>query len=106
MTIQSLRNNVILAQIDYDDTLETYRTDLASLRSSVSSHLSEVAQSEVSARYNRLILERKQEMYDNGLITGRDLEDARLAVEKDEVQAMVYALNALVLESRIAALQL
>jgi hypothetical protein len=65
-----------------------------------------VAQSEVSARYNRLILERKQEMYDNGLITGRDLEDASLAVEKDEVQAMVYALNALVLESRIAALQL
>ena len=106
MTIQSLRNNVILAQIDYDDALETYRTDLASLRSSVSSHLSEVAQSEVSARYNRLILERKQEMYDNGLITGRDLEDARLAVENDEVQAMVYALNALVLESRIAALQL
>jgi len=106
MTIQSLRNKVILAQIDYDDTLETYRTDLASLRSSVSSHLSEVAQYEVSARYNRLILERKQEMYDNGLITGRDLEDARLAVEKDEVQAMVYALNALVLESRIAALQL
>lgn len=106
MTIRSLRNKVILAQIDYDGTLEEYRSDLASLKSSVSSHLSEVAQYEVSARYNRLILERKQEMYDNGLIAGRDLEDARLAVEKDEVQAMVYALNALVLESRIAALQL
>jgi len=106
MTIRSLRNKVILAQIDYDGTLEEYRSDLASLKSSVSSHLSDVAQYEVSARYNRLILERKQEMYDNGLIAGRDLEDARLAVEKDEVQAMVYALNALVLESRIAALQL
>ena len=106
LTIQSLRNKLILAQIDYDDALEAYRSDLASLRSSVSSHLSDIAQSEVGARYNRLILERKQEMYDNGLITGRDLEDARLAVEKDEVQAMVYALNALVLESRIAALQL
>lgn len=106
MTIRSLRNKVILAQIDYDGTLEEYRSDLASLKSSVSSHLSEVAQYDVSARYNRLILERKQEMYDNGLIAGRDLEDARLAVEKDEVQAMVYALNALVLESRIAALQL
>ena len=106
LTVQSLRNKVILAQIDYDNALETYRSDLAALRSSVSSHLADVAQHAVSARYNRLILERKQEMFDNGLITGRDLEDARLAVESDEVQARVYALNALVLESRIAALQL
>lgn len=106
LTIRSLRNKVILAQIDYDNALETYRSDLAALRTSVSSHLSDVAQAEVSARYDSLILERKQEMYDNGLITDRDLEDARLAVESDEVQAMVNALNALVLESRIAALQL
>ncbi len=106
MTIQSLTNKVILARMDYDSALQTYRSDLDDLRSSLASHLSDVAQYEVGARYNTLILERKQEMYDSGLITGRELEDARLAVEKDEVQAVVYALDALVLESRIAALQL
>ena len=106
MTIQSLTNKVILARMDYDSALQTYRSDLDDLRSSVASHLSDVAQYEVGARYNTLILERKQEMYDSGLITGRELEDARLAVEKDQVQAVVYALDALVLESRIAALQL
>lgn len=106
MTIQSLENNVILAQIDYDNTVASYRNDVESLRSDISSHLSDVAQFEVSARYDRLILGTTQQMFDKGLVTTRDLEDAMLAVEKDEVQALVYKLNALVLENRIAALQL
>ena len=76
------------------------------LRSDISSHLSDVAQFEVSARYDSLILDTTQQMFDKGLVTTRDLEDAMLAVEKDEVQALVYKLNALVLENRIAALQL
>ena len=45
-------------------------------------------------------------MYDKGIVTMHDLEDAQLSVEKDEVQAMVYKINALILENRIAALQL
>ena len=106
MTIQSLNNNVILAQMDYDSAVAQYRNDVESLRTSISDHLSDVAQFEVSADYNRMILERIQEMYDKGLVTARDLEDAKLNVEKDEVQALVYRLNALVLENRIAALQL
>ena len=106
MTIQSLKNNVILAQMDYDSAVASYRSDIESLRSSISDHLSDVAQFEVSAEYNRMILERTQEMYDKGLVTGRDLEDAKLNVEKDEVQTLIYRLNALVLEDRIAALQL
>jgi hypothetical protein len=106
MTIQTLQNNVILAQMDYDSAVASYRNDVESLRSSISDHQSDVAQFEVSASYNRMILERTQEMYDKGLVTERDLEDARMNVEKDEAQALIYRLNALVLEDRIAALQL
>ncbi|MBQ5391872.1 MAG: hypothetical protein IIU44_05835, partial [Spirochaetales bacterium] len=83
-----------------------YKNDVASLKADISSHLSDISQFEVSANYNRLILERTQQMYDKGIVTLRELEDARLNVEKDENQAMIYRINALVLENRIAALQL
>ena len=106
LTLQSLQNKVILAQIDYDNALQNYKNEVASLKSDVSTHLSDLAQFEVSSNYDRLILERTQQMYDKGIVTMRDLEDAQLSVEKDEVQAMVYKINALILENRIAALQL
>ena len=106
LTLQSLQNKVILAQIDYDNAVTSYKNEVASLKSDISSHQSDVSQFEVSANYNRLILERTQQMYDKGIVTLRELEDARLNVEKDENQAMIYRINALVLENRIAALQL
>ena len=106
LTLQSLQNKVILAQIDYDNAVASYKNEVASLKSDISSHLSDVSQFEVSANYNRQILERTQQMYDKGIVTARELEDARLNVEKDENQAMIYRINALVLENRIAALQL
>lgn len=106
LTIQSLQNNVILAQMDYDNAVASYKKDVESLKSTISDHMSDESQFEVSARYNRIILEKTQSMYDKGLVTKRDLEDAQLNVEKDEVQALVNKLNALVLENRIAELQM
>ena len=106
LTLKSLQNKVILAQIDYDSALQSYRNDVASLKSDINNLLSDLSQFEVNSNYNRLILERMQQMYDKGIITKRDFEDAQLSVEKDEVQAMVYKINALILENRIAALQL
>ena len=106
LTLQSLQNKVILAQIDYDNAVQSYKNEVASLKSDVSNHLSDLSQFEVSSNYNRLILERTQQMYDKGIVTKRDLEDAQLSVEKDEVQAMIYKISALILENRIAALQL
>ena len=106
LTLQSLQNKVILAQIDYDNAVQSYKNEVASLKSDVSNHLSDLSQFEVGSNYNRLILERTQQMYDKGIVTKRDLEDAQLSVEKDEVQAMIYKISALILENRIAALQL
>ena len=97
---------VVLDGMPYDNAVSSYKNEVASLKSDISSHQSDVSQFEVSANYNRLILERTQQMYDKGIVTLRELEDARLNVEKDENQAMIYRINALVLENRIAALQL
>ena len=106
LNVQTLKNKVTLAQIDYDNTLSDYRDECANLRTSIEEHLTDVDQLEVSADYDLKILERVREMYDIGLVTGRDVEDAQIAVDSDNIQKMILAINALIIENNIAINQL
>ena len=102
LNLQSLRNKVLLAQIDYDNALQTYRNDSASLRSDIEDYENTLSQFEVSATYNALIFASTQKMHDSGLATDRELEDAKMKVDSDKIQRMIYMINALVLENNIA----
>ena len=106
LTLQTLKNQLVLAEMDYEDTVASYKSEITSLRDSINNLSTEVSMFEVSAQYNRMILERTLDMYDRGLATDREVEDARLTVESDEIQAMVYKINALVIENNIAMSQL
>lgn len=106
LEIQTLRNKVILAQMDYDDALESYFSDARDIEQKIADLNTEVSQFETNARYNELILERTLQMYESGLSTMRDVQDARNEVADDAVQRMIYALQALLIENEIALLQL
>ena len=61
-----------------------------------------LSQFEVSATYNALIYTSTQKMHDSGLATDRELDDAKMKVDSDKIQRMIYMINALVLENNIA----
>ncbi len=106
LEMQTLQNKVILAQMDYADALESYSSSIKDIEQDIADLETEMAQFEVSARYNELILERTLEMYDVGLATQREVQDAQIDVENDEKQRTIYALEALLIENNIAILQL
>lgn len=106
LTLQTLKNNVLLAQIDYDNALSTYISDIKELETDIRDYRTNLEQFRVRSHYNTLILERATEMYGQGLVTKRELEDAELNVKKDEMQRKVYALQALIIENNISAVQL
>ena len=45
-------------------------------------------------------------MFSLGLVTRREVEDAQLAVDADKIQRLINAIDALVIENRIAINQL
>lgn len=106
LNLQTLKNKVILAQIDYDDAVSEYKNGCASLRTSIGDYITELEQFEVSADYDLKILERVKEMYALGLVTERDLEDAQNVVNADEIKRTTLAINALIIENNIAINQL
>ena len=106
LNLQTLKNKVILAQIDYDDAVSEYKNGCATLRTSISDYITELEQFEVSADYDLKILERVKEMYALGLVTERDLEDAQNVVNADEIKRTTLAINALIIENNIAINQL
>lgn len=106
LNIQTLKNKVVLAQIEYDDALSSYRDECATLRTDIENLRTEVEQFEVSADYDLRILERVNEMFSLGLVTRREVEDAQLAVDADKIQRLINAIDALVIENRIAINQL
>lgn len=106
LNVQTLKNKVVLAQIEYDDALSSYRDECATLRTDIENLRTEVEQFEVSADYDLRILERVNEMFSLGLVTRREVEDAQLAVDADKIQRLINAIDALVIENRIAINQL
>lgn len=102
LNIQSLKNKVILAQIDYDNALLTYRTDSEKLRESIEDYISSLRQLEVNLTYDAVISGITAQMHEAGLATDRELEDAELKVESDKIQMMIQNINGLVIENNIA----
>lgn len=106
LNLQTLKNKVILAQIDYEDAVSGYRNNCSDLRTSISDYITELEQFEVSADYDLKILERVKEMYSLGLVTARDVEDAQIVVDADVIKRTTLAINALIIENNIAINQL
>ena len=106
LEIQSLKNKVTLAQIDYDNAIQTYNDSAKDILQRIEDLKTNMSQLEVSAKYNNLILERTLEMFELGLSTQREVEDAQTAVDNDNTQKYIYQLQALLIENDIAILQL
>ena len=106
LNLQTLKNKVVLAQIDYDDAVSSYKNSCSDLRTSISDYITELEQFQVSADYDQKILERVQQMYSLGLVTDRDVEDAQNVVNADEIKRTTLAINALIIENNIAINQL
>ena len=106
LNLQTLKNKVVLAQIDYDDAVLSYRNSCSDLRTSISDYITELEQFEVSADYDKKILERVKQMYSLGLVTERDVEDAQNNVDADDIKRTTLAINALIIENNIAINQL
>jgi len=106
LEVQTLQNKVILAQMEYDDALESYRSDASDIEQEIADLEVEMSQFEISAKYNTLILEHTLQLYEAGLSTQRDVEDAQNDVDNDGIQRIIYALQELLIENDIAMLQL
>lgn len=106
LEIQSLKNKVTLAQIDYDNAIQTYNDSAKDILQRIEDLKTNMSQLEVSTKYNNLILERTLKMFDLGLSTQREVEDAQTAVDNDNTQKYIYQLQALLIENDIAILQL
>ncbi len=102
LTLQTLKNKVILAQIDYDNALLTYRTDSEKLKFSIDDYMSSLKQVEVNLTYDAVILGITAEMHESGLATDRELEDAQVKLASDKTQLKIQMINGLVIENNIA----
>jgi hypothetical protein len=106
LNMQKLENQVMLAQIEYNNALTTYLYDAASLNGEIASWNLTQALTENTATYHRQVLEQQKNLLQKGLATNSDVTDAAFTVEQDSYETNIQLLKGLVLQNKIHSLQL
>lgn len=101
LEILTLENDLILAQMSYDSALQNYDDTVRSLSIEVQDLRTQTDAFEIETQYNRRILEYTTQLYEKGMASQSEMDDAKASVAVDDANRIVYALKALVLENRI-----
>ena len=106
LNMQKLENQVMLAQIDYNNALTKYLYDASSLSGEIASWNLARSLMENTMLYHRQVWEQQRTLLDKGLARQSDVDDAAFAVEQDSYAANIQLLDGLVLQNKIHSLQL
>ncbi len=106
LTLQKLENEVLIAELAYQTALNEYLQNAATLESNIAAWKMTHALHRQSMDYNLALLKQQQILFDKGLATKADVDDAAFNVEIDAYTLSSILLDGLNLENQIRALQI
>lgn len=106
LKLQQLENQVLLAQLDYNDALLSYQSSAMSLQNEVQNWNLSVAQQKNLMEYHKQVLEQQEALFARGLGKQSDVDDAKFTIEQDQYDWDKLLLDGLVFENKIRVIQL
>ncbi len=106
LTLQKLENEVLIAELAYQTALNEYLQNAATLESNIAAWKMTHALHRQSMDYNLALLKQQQTLFEKGLATKADVDDAAFNVEIDAYTLSSILLDGLKLENQIRALQI
>ena len=106
LEIRQLENEVLLAEIAYNNAVDEYIQSSIEVQNNVASWQLEYALLLQTIRYNKDLLKQQRELFENGLVTKKQVEDAAFTVELDEYDLKAMLLKGLQLENEIKRLMM
>ncbi|MEA5030363.1 MAG: hypothetical protein VB056_15930, partial [Sphaerochaeta associata] len=106
LTLQKLENEVLIAELAYQTELNEYVQNAATLESNIAAWNMTHALQRQSMEYNLALLEQQQTLFEKGLATKADVDDAAFTVEMDAYTLSSTLLDGLKLENQIRTLQI
>lgn len=106
LTLQKLENEVLIATLAYQTALNDYLQNAATLESNIASWKMTHALLRQSAEYNLELLKQQQTLFEKGLATKTDVENAAFTVAIDSYTLSTTLLDGLKLQNQIRALQI
>jgi len=101
LEILSYKNKVQSSNLDYQDEVSDHMTNIFSLQADIQSSNLEKQQLEIDTNANLLNLSNKQALYDAGLLTESDLQDAQNACDLNVIQQKELQVNRLIIQNDI-----
>jgi hypothetical protein len=106
LNLQKLQNAVLLAQIEYNDALNTYLYDATSVSGDIAAwKLSHSLQVNTEAYHQRYLTQQKAR-FEKGLVRESEVAEAAFTVGQDVYDRAIDLLNGLVLQNQIDSLLL
>ena len=104
--LQMLNNDLVSAQNELADAKTSYIQDMQNLQIEILNHEYTLQNNAAQKEYLESNLEYQQTLFDSGLCTQQDVDDARKQVEWASVQDMIDTIEGLLLQIKIAQLNL
>lgn len=104
--LQMLNNDLVSAQNELADARTSYIQDMQNLQIEILNHEYTLQNNAAQKEYYESNLEYQQTLFDSGLCTQQDVDDARKQVEWASVQDMIDTIEGLLLQNGIAQLNL
>ena len=101
-----LNNDLVSAQNELADARTSYIQDMQNLQIEILNHEYTLQNNAAQKEYYESNLEYQQTLFDSGLCTQQDVDDARKQVEWASVQDMIDTIEGLLLQNGIAQLNL
>ena len=95
---------MLLAEIAYNNAVDEYMQSAIDLQNRVASWQLDYALLLQTIQYNKDFLKQQQDLFEKGLATKKQVEDASFTVELDEYDLKVTLLEGLKLENSIKQL--
>ncbi|NLZ76669.1 MAG: hypothetical protein GX911_01720, partial [Spirochaetales bacterium] len=106
LEIRQLENEVLLAEIAYNNAVDEHIQSSIEVQNGIASWQLEYALLLQTIRYNEDLLKQQRELFENGLVTKKQVEDAVFTVEQDEYELKALLLKGLQLENEIKRLMI
>lgn len=106
LTLQKLENEVLIAELAYQTALNEYLQNAATLESNIAAWEMTHALHRQSMDYNLALLKQQQTLFEKGLATKADVDDAAFNTEIDAYTLSSILLDGLKLGNQIRALQI
>ena len=106
LEIRQLENEVLLTEIAYNNAVDEYIQSSIEVQNGIASWQLEYALLLQTIRYNKDLLKQQRELFENGLVTKKQVEDAAFTVELDEYDLKAMLLKGLQLENEIKRLMM